>query len=153
MPTSTPLDEAFARFVQSNTDVLNSLASTATDVGSLIAAELPDVLQQLLLWNALKSFIFFLLGVFLLLVPWCMYRKWGGRGEPDTMPGYYHSTLTHNTRGVFKLNGPDAIPAVLLAGFFTAFGFLLCFVNLDWLQIIVAPKAYLLEYVRTFLTR
>ena len=115
-------------------------------------AEIPDVIQQLLVWHAIESFIWFFIGVLLLAAPWIVYWRWGGRGEP-TEPKYgearYKETLTHNRLG--EVDGDGMGPLVLGGVVATLAGFALALNNLEWLQILVAPKLYLLEYARVLL--
>ena len=160
MTTSTtapsPLDEALARLINRSADAAESVAggiSQATgDATAFLVAEVPDVIQQLLVWHAIESLIWVLPGVLLLASPWFVYWRWGGRGEP-TEPYYgevrYVETLTHNRLGGIDQDGAFVL---VLGGIAAALaGFCLTMSNLDWLQILVAPKLYLLEYARVLL--
>ena len=151
-----PLDEALARLINRSVDAAESVAggiSQATgDATAFLVAEIPDVIQQLLVWHAIESLIWFLPGVLLLAAPWFVYWKWGGRGEPAE-PYYgearYAETLTHDRRGD---KSQDVMFALTLVGTVaTLAGFVLALTSLEWLQILVAPKLYLLEYARVLL--
>ena len=161
MTTSTtapsPLDEALARLINRSVDAAESVAggiSQATgDATAFLVAEIPDVIQQMLVWHAIESLIWFLPGVLLLASPWFVYWRWGGRGEPAE-PYYgearYVETLTHDGRG--KVDGDGVFGLLLLGGVVATFaGFALAMNNLEWLQILVAPKLYLLEYARAII--
>ena len=152
----SPLDEALARLINRSADAAESVAggiSQATgDATAFLVAEIPDVIQQLLIWHAIESLIWFLPGIFLLAAPWFAYWKWGGRGEP-TEPKYgearYVETLTHNRLG--EVDG-DGMLALTIGGTgATMVGGTLALTNLEWLMILVAPKLYLLEYARVLL--
>ena len=151
-----PLDEALARLINRSVDAAESVAggiSQATgDATAFLMAEIPDVIQQMLVWHAIESLIWFLPGVLLLASPWFVCWKWGGRGEPAE-PYYgearYVGTLTHNRRG--EVDGDGMGPLVLGGVVATLAGFALALDNLEWLQILVAPKLYLLEYARVLL--
>ena len=154
--TPNPLDEALTRLINRSVDAAESVAgdiSNATgDAAAFLVAEIPDVIQQLLVWHAIESLIWFLPGILLLAAPWFVYWKWAGRGEPGE-PYYgearYVETLTHDGRG--KVDG-DGVLALTLGGVAaTLAGFALALNNLEWLHILVAPKLYLLEYARVLL--
>ena len=114
------------------------------------------MIQQLLVWHAIESLIWFFLGVLLLASPWLVYWRWGGRGEPTGEADYkgeamYRKTLTHYRDGSMS---DDALIALVLGGAgATTMGFILVMKNLEWLQILVAPKLYLLEYARVLVMR
>ena len=152
----SPLDEALARLINRSVDAAESVAggiSQATgDATAFLVAEIPDVIQQLLVWHAIESLLWFLPGVLLLASPWFVYWKWGGRGEP-TEPYYgevrYVETLTHNRLG--GIDQDAAFVLVLGGAAATLAGFAIAMNSLEWLQILVAPKLYLLEYARVLL--
>lgn len=136
---SKPLDEALARLIDAT---LNGIDATTT----FLAAEIPDVVQQLLIWKMTESLLYFVLGVSLILSPWVTYKLWGGVGAPGAPTKgatRYEVTLTHDEYGrwhdaaVFLLL-PSAM--VIAAGFVVG--------DLDWLKILLAPKIYLLEYAK-----
>ena len=153
-----PLDEALARLINRSVDAAESVAggiSQATgDATAFLVAEIPDVIQQLLVWHAIESLIWFLPGILLLAAPWFVYWKWGGRGKPGE-PYYgearYVETLTHGYDG--RVSGEAAALFALPSGVTTLAGLALILGNLEWLQILVAPKLYLLEYARVLVMR
>ena len=153
-----PLDEALARLINRSVDAAESVAggiSQATgDATAFLVAEIPDVIQQLLVWHAIESLIWFLPGVLLMVLPWFVYWKWGGRGEPTGEPDCryqprYEKTFTHNQYGDIDQDG--ALVLVLGGLGATLAGFCLAMNSLEWLQILVAPKLYLLEYARAII--
>ena len=151
-----PLDEALARLINRSVDAAESVAggiSQATgDATAFLMAEIPDVIQQMLVWHAIESLIWFLPGVLLLASPWFVYWKWGGRGKPGE-PRYgkpsFEPTFTHYASG--EVDGDGMGPLVLGGVVATFAGFALAMNNLEWLQILVAPKLYLLEYARAII--
>ena len=149
-----PLDEALTRLINRSVDAAESMAGTVNDAAGFLAAEIPDVIQQLLVWHAIESLIWFLLGVLFLASPWFVYWRWGGRGEPTGECGYngnprYERTLTHHQDGDVDQDGVFVL--VLGGTVATVVGGTLTMTSLDWLQILVAPKLYLLEYARVLL--
>ena len=151
-----PLDEALTRLINRSVDAAESVAgdigNATGDAAAFLVAEIPDVIQQLLIWHAIESFIWFFLGTLVLAMPWFVYWRWGGRGKPGE-PHYgearYVETLTHDRRGKVDVEAVGLF--ALLSGIATVTGFTMLMNNLEWLQILVAPKLYLLEYARVLL--
>ena len=149
-----PLDEALTRLINRSIDAAESVAGgiseASGDAAAFLAAEIPDVIQQLLVWHAIESLIWFLPGLLLIAAPWFVYWKWGGRGKPAE-PKYgearYEETFTHGYDGRVSGMGPLMLGGVVT----TLAGLALILGNLEWLKILVAPKLYLLEYARVLL--
>lgn len=152
-----PLDEALTRLINKSIDAAESVAGDISeasgDAAAFLVAEIPDVIQQLLVWRAIESLVWFLPGLLFIAAPWLVYWRWGGRGKP-TEPAYsgaarYEPTLTHYYTG--GING-EGVGALCAFGIVTSSaGFTLLMNNLEWLQILVAPKLYLLEYARALI--
>lgn len=107
--------------------------STAEKAGEFVQAELPDVINQLLIWHGVKSFIYFticlLLVIILLLAVgkfylWLMKAEF--KGEDDRIGLGAVGII------VFLLCGGPIVGCMLS--------------ELTWLQIWLAPKVWLLEY-------
>ena len=153
-----PLDEALARLINRSVDAAESVAGDITNATGtaldFLATEIPDAIQQLLVWHAVESFIWFFLGVLLLASPWLVCWRWGGRGEPSE-PYYgearYVGTLTHDRRGGINQDGMFAL--MLGGAAATTAGLHITMNSLEWLQILVAPKLYLLECARVLVMR
>ena len=116
----------------------------AIDKGAaFLSNQIPEVIQQLLLWKAIASFIEFSYGIFIIggIFAWLIhqYKYW-----TTTV------TTTWGTKAV-RLHGE--------AGAFSLLNILLIIpllygsrcINLIWLQIWIAPKLYLIEYAKDFL--
>ena len=116
----------------------------AIDKGTtFLSNQIPEVIQQLLLWKAVVSFIEFSSGIFIIggIFAWLIYQY-----------KYWTTTVTTEwgTKNV-RLE-EDAGPLVLL-NLFCIIPLLYgssC-INLIWLQIWIAPKLYLIEYAKDFL--
>lgn len=117
---------------------------TAVDAGvAFLSAEIPDVIQQLLMWHAVSSFIVFFLSLLVWLVSMRMF--WPnikcGKKLNDYDEGRYKETWTHNKYGELENPLPYLLPI---------FVSLVCFAitssNMAWLQIWIAPKIFLIEY-------
>lgn len=91
-----------------------------------LQGQLPDVVQQLLLWNFWLNFI-----EFLVAIAWAIIII----------------SFAYKFIKKFLKDGDDgAVPGVMIFAAFFLFpaGF---FINLQWLQIWLAPKVWLIEYM------
>ncbi|TFL14185.1 hypothetical protein CSC67_08515 [Pusillimonas caeni] len=103
-------------------------ANSGIDAGTtFLQAQLPDVIQQLLIWKAAMSSLLFLLSVAGFIgVTVAIVRVW---------------------RNADFWNGDDMPPSALVAFFLCVlYAFPALVWSLDWLQIWLAPKIYLIEY-------
>ena len=129
---------------------LANMIAHVNDGASFLVSELPDVISQLLMWRSVKSGAVFMIGVILLAlsaksVVWVKRsvkesREAYDRGERWTRYSGCDSTTSHEydlKAGVFVW----IIPVFLLI-----VGACVAANNLDWLQILIAPKVYLIEY-------
>ena len=116
----------------------------AIDKGTtFLSNQIPEVIQQLLLWKAIASFIEFSSGIFLIggIFAWLIYQY-----------KYWTTTIESKWETNKQRISGDTGPFVLLN--------LVCvipllygssYINLIWLQIWIAPKLYLIEYAKDFL--
>lgn len=101
---------------------------------TFLQAELPEVIQQLLMWKLFHSALLNLLGVSVLVVYVVLVRAlmaWARHGEES------------------KLDSDDRLFAAIMATAINGVIALLIAaitINLTWLKILVAPKIYLIEY-------
>lgn len=103
-------------------------ANQGIDAGStFLQAQLPDVIQQLLVWKAVYSVLSFVgamsLAGAVLYLYYRLYRWWMSLSKRGDHPEIMFVLLT-------------AFLWTLVIGMF----------SLDWLQILIAPKVYLIEY-------
>lgn len=105
-------------------DLLKKASNGIDSAVSFSQAQIPDVIQQLLMWNAVSSAGIQIICVMAIIA--CVYLMIFAWNEGDD---------------------GEAVPAVL---FFTGVGSIACIVvifnNFDWLKILLAPKLYLIEY-------
>ena len=110
-----------------------------------LSAEIPLYVQELLLWYGVKSFVvsvFCVIGMVLLTYS---ILKYSGRGKPDERyANYYYETLTHDGSGSI---GPQSFMTGTM--YVALMLFLFTGTSLDWLQIWIAPRVWLLEYAST----
>lgn len=133
-PTPQPdkLKDALAQMIA-------GVTQTAGQAKDFIVGQLPDVVKQLLMWKFAKSIWddLYPLVVFLItarIAYNCLTRlKLDEYDDPET-----------NADSVKLIAGFVAafIGLIALLGFFKGF-------NLDWLQIWIAPKVYLIDYAKS----
>lgn len=117
------------------TQLLNK-AVKATEAGAeFLSQEIPDVVMQLLIWHGVYNFILFIIGVVVLITIFCIDHNVGKRlynlcereGEFDS---FWFLYVGMGSVGRVFFYG---IPLDLL-------------INVQWLQIWIAPKVWLIEY-------
>lgn len=113
-------DQIENKLVEAITDITANLAQAK----SFVLSELPDVLQQYLLFNTIKSYGYTLLGLILIIA--CIYEF---------------------TKQLKKPNWSEAnVTIVILSIIFTIIGGIMFFINLvEAVQLLIAPKVWLLE--------
>lgn len=125
--------------------ILNKTMS-GVDAGiSFLSAEIPDVIHQLLMWKMIQSMLFFVFGI--IVICWTIVfikRQYRRSVEKTDNYGqaYYVPTMVFDNRG--EVSPGCVIFAVLaLAGMLAGVSLIS---GLSWLQILIAPKIYLIEY-------
>jgi hypothetical protein len=119
---------------------LSDLISKATETGPKIVdwlcVQVPDLVNEILIWNSAQSAIECVFGAFLVLVVPTLWWKFLAR---DHMFG---SKKPRPEDGLWVLYGLGSIftvvPSLIIGGHY---------VNFTWLKIYLAPKLYLLEYI------
>ena len=116
----------------------------AIDKGTaFLSNQIPEVIQQLLLWKAVASFIEFSSGIFIIggIFAWLIYQY-----------KYWTTTVT-TTWGTKKIRLYAEAGPFSLLNIFLIIPLLYgsSRINLIWLQIWIAPKLYLIEYAKDFL--
>ena len=116
----------------------------AIDKGTtFLSNQIPEVIQQLLLWKAIASFIEFSSGIFIIggSFAWLIYQY---KYWTTEIEGNYISKklrIEEDSGPLSILNLFLIIPLIYGSS---------C-INLIWLQIWIAPKLYLIEYAKDFL--
>ena len=141
--TPSTLDQALVNIINKTTAGIDSATT-------FLSEQIPDVVQQLLLWHFTYNLVLFISGVVLLIVTGVVLYKYGGKGRELTQEerrySKYVSTITHDEDG-------NAGPQLLATGFVT-FAILMVsstLINLTWLKIWLAPKIFLIEYTATLI--
>ena len=108
------------------TQMLADLATNAAAAKDFALSEMPDVVSQLLWWRGIASFLFWIL--FLALIAAGVKLWWAFSRSEGEWP---------DSREMAAVLGGFVCLAVGMIGFLISF---------DWLQILIAPKVYLIEY-------
>lgn len=129
-------------------------ASNGIDASvSFLSAEIPDVIHQLLLWYAAKSAIEFFVGVIIIAFGVKIFNMKIGISKDSAKKDYEDGKRWTRYCGLNEITSteydtimmmPDYWKAKALGVFAAMIGSLL--VNIDWLQIWIAPKIWLIEY-------
>ena len=105
--------------------IINKAVSGIDTATAFLSQQIPDVIQQLLIWNAVKSALLCLLGVLFIVAYFKAARRFIKENDNDS----------------------DCVMASVGVGIIpTTSGLLLIICNFDWLQIMLAPKVWLIEY-------
>lgn len=109
-------------------DTINNALTAADTTTDFLLSEIPDVIQQLLIWKMVESLIIFCVCIVAIVtIPILMFKLFKHLKKVNA--GRYNEGVEYMTAfGLLFLT----FPALAL--------------NLDWLQIWLAPKIYLLEY-------
>ena len=116
----------------------------AIDKGTtFLSNQIPEVIQQLLLWKAIASFIEFSSGIFIIggIFAWLIYQYKYWTTTIETKWGTTKQRISEDNGPFVILNLSCVIPLIYGSS---------C-INLIWLQIWIAPKLYLIEYAKDFL--
>lgn len=117
---------------------IEGIKKTGTELVDALYQQAPEVIEQLLLWHGVESFILFLVSLAMLSVPFIFYKlaaaayvKFNVQKMSDEFP-YWMITIVS---GIVSITASTAMAIDLM--------------NLKWLKIWLAPKVYLLEYLAT----
>ena len=116
----------------------------AIDKGTtFLSNQIPEVIQQLLLWKAIASFIELSSGIFIIggTFAWLIYQYKYWTTTIETKWAQTMQRISLENGSLVFLNIFCVIPLLYGSS---------C-INLIWLQIWIAPKLYLIEYAKDFL--
>ena len=132
---------------------LLSKANNGIDAASgFLVSELPDVIQQLLMWHGVRGFVLFIIGVIGLasIYKQSMYLISKVPEKPAEKGGVENWAYS-----IIRFNCGDSISSKAALDFFiigsvvfiiVESAIYIAMLNLKWLQIWIAPKVWLLEY-------
>lgn len=134
------LNQALTKLIEASLAAMDSAAT-------FLQAEIPEVIHQLLLWHLTYHLIMFVTGLAIIASLIYVWGKYSGRGRvleegSNYRDSKYSFTLTHDERGDI---GAHMIGSVFITSVIS--GVVIdTFFNLEWLQILIAPKVWLIEY-------
>lgn len=132
-------------------------ASSGIDASvSFLSAEIPDVVNQLLVWYAVKSAIWFILSLALVAMGVYVYRIKSGVTKAQAQEAYNNkepwtrygscSTVTSSRYDAIMAAPFEHAMAKICGAVIVFLAALMVMANLSWLQILIAPKIWLIEY-------
>lgn len=125
-------------------------ATTGVEAGvDFLSEQVPDVVNQALLYYGVYHFTTFLVGIILLIAvaySFKIYKK-PDKIDPDGLrSGNYPQTIVYDKDG-------DLMPTIIATVTVQAITTIICLfemLNLTWLKIWLAPKLWLIEYASSF---
>lgn len=122
-------------------ELLDSMIAGMKATGEFAMQQIPDVIQQALTWFMVESLLAFVSGLFLFF--WGMYCYKVAQKKhtyDDSYPSYKVGTFTDY--GIF---------AASISGSCSLVGVILMACNITWLQILIAPKWFILTKMMSLL--
>lgn len=125
---ATVLDDALA-------DILLKASESVGNAKEFVLAEVPDVVQQALLWYGVYNLVMLFVGILTLIACYKVTKKaFTDFTDKDTVFGKLH----YESQGIIWA-------PVILANIFLPVSAIVN-INLVWLKIWIAPKIWMLEY-------
>ena len=125
---------------------LITMSLVAIDKGAtFLSGQIPDVIQQLLLWKAWESFLhFFIVGIVLsIVIVYANIKQFNyWMQETTDKNGYKLKRINEDYGALSMLNIVQLMWVFILPQ-------AIC--DLTWFQIWIAPKIYLIEYAKEFI--
>ena len=122
--------------------LINKSLEGMGQASEFIVSETPEVIQQLMTWYMVKSALLCAIGVILFFLTIHIFKKYSGVGEKCNNETSKHKwTLTNDDYGDLSIHA--IFSAVTLLMLILTF---ISMINIEWLQIIIAPKVWLIEY-------
>ena len=142
MTNQTETINASEQVNQALADILTKVTSGVEGVVDFSKEQIPDVVEQLLLWHTIENLIFFVIGG-LLFTYGCYLFKVGPSKRDFYMHRYNDGEITEDNR-MWSVIFTYLVPTTLVTS-----GFITVTTNLNFIKIMVAPKLYLIEYAAT----
>lgn len=115
---------------------------TAFEAGAeFLGDQIPDVINQLLLWNLVISIIEMFLGLLILTGVYFHLKAQLKYWSEPIVTVFYDQTKTD-----YRINGDHGALSLLNIFLILPIAFAISKLNLIWLQIWIAPKLFLIEY-------
>lgn len=115
--------------------IINKTVEVTGEATNFLTAEIPEVVEQLLMWKMAESLmgvvLGFICGIIFLIIAIKSSKKWPNPMDEVTPLPLFLIIISYILSGLIPL----------------------CNWNITWLQIWVAPKVYLIEYVASLATK
>lgn len=139
-PASTP--DIQTTLEKALIDSIDGIKKTGTELVDALYAQAPEVIEQLLLWNGIESFLTFLFSILVLTAPLIHYK---------VVNNIFHKLKVENMKdkesSLFYVISALSGLMVLIA----SIGISTSYCNITWLKIWISPKVYLIEYFANFI--
>lgn len=130
--------------------LLNKTVQGIDSGAAFLSAEVPDVIQQLLMYKLIESALWFSVGITLMISVFfvrraCVLSKNKAiKAYDDGERWTRYETCTDTTSHSYDwVTGPATF---FVPGLIAFIGIVMTTANLDWVKIWIAPKIYLIEY-------
>lgn len=128
-------------------DLISSIKETTGSVKDFLTAETPEVIQQLLIWYGMYSFISFALGLILCIATiYSVYKMYFNIPDKKEDANVFHRLVYD-----FDMRAFEPIVSVAYIMQILVFVVGTSLLNLVWLKILLFPKLYLLEYAASLI--
>lgn len=127
-------------------ELLSKANNGIDEAGGFLAAELPEVIKQLLIWNGIYNFILFIIAVAIValikpVISECILKNNKAKEDyKNEVPWTRYNGCDSTTSHAY-----DLIKFIYIIPF-VQFTIGISIINMKWLQIWIAPKVWLLEY-------
>lgn len=131
---------------QALASMLNKTVSGVEAGAAFLQSEIPDVIQQLLIWKAAESIVTAIFGIILLILTAVLLKTQCRKEKIDGCGGFSSNTkanLVYDDDGDIH---PGVIGVIIASSMGVLFGFTMLSCVMTALQIWLAPKIYLIEY-------
>ena len=137
-----PLSEKFAtQAYEAMVVMITKITSGVETAGEFLKGQLPDVLQQLIIYNLVVSLVAFFVGILIVTLSPLLFRK-----------AWKFLSASYPERDSWNMDQKDiGIFCTILCVFAMAVGVLVISLNMGWLKIWLAPKIWLIEYTADLL--
>jgi hypothetical protein len=142
-PEPTKMSWVNQKLQDSLADMITKATAVAGDAKDFVIQQMPDIIKQLLMWKFAESLLpMVFLGIVTLFMGWMVSRAIKAGDFTDTKEKSYDWIPSNG----WPTAGFGLVKAVIGFLFFISF---LMHLNLEWLQIWIAPKVYLIEYAKS----
>lgn len=111
---------------------------TANDLVNIVTSEAPEVLDQLILLCTIKSIGSCVIGALFLLATFLIFKYMAAKPNPDSSKTRAEKWFDDGSFLFFL----GCLATIVAVGFLIGMGITL--INVDWIYLLIAPKAYII---------